>query len=50
MFYASLGLALAALPAALAATYDVTVGAGGLLRYNPEFVTANPGDVVNFIL
>jgi hypothetical protein len=42
-------LAASALPTALAATFDVSVG-DGALRFNPEFVTANPGDIVNFVL
>ncbi|KAL4255742.1 hypothetical protein AB1N83_011229 [Pleurotus pulmonarius] len=42
--------ALALLPAAAyAATFDVVVGGPGILKYNPEFVTAAPGDVVRFI-
>lgn len=44
------GLSLLALPSTLAATYDVSVGAEGLLRYNPEFVTAAAGDIVRFTL
>jgi plastocyanin len=28
--------------------YNVTVGAGGLLRYDPQNITANPGDTVTF--
>ncbi|KAF8182684.1 Cupredoxin, partial [Pholiota molesta] len=42
-------LLLVALPTVLGATFDVQVGAGGQLAYNPEFITANPGDIVNFI-
>ncbi|KAK0193211.1 hypothetical protein F5146DRAFT_1101386 [Armillaria mellea] len=30
-------------------TYNVTVGANGKLAYDPEYVCAEPGDVVNFI-
>ncbi|KAF4579497.1 hypothetical protein EYR40_000329 [Pleurotus pulmonarius] len=41
--------ALGALPAVLAATFDVSVGAGGQLAYDPPFVNAVPGDVVNFV-
>ncbi|KAG9225921.1 hypothetical protein CCMSSC00406_0006457 [Pleurotus cornucopiae] len=42
--------ALALLPAAAyAATFDVVVGGPGILKYNPEFVTAAQGDVVRFI-
>lgn len=43
-------LALAALPVVLGATFQVQVGAGGALAYDPPFVNANPGDVVQFIL
>ncbi|KAK0199428.1 hypothetical protein DFS33DRAFT_1510061 [Desarmillaria ectypa] len=32
-----------------AATYNVTVGANGALAYDPEYVTASAGDMVNFI-
>jgi hypothetical protein len=45
-----LGLALATLPSVLAATFDVSVGADGLLRYNPQTVHAVAGDIVNFVL
>ncbi|KAL4256206.1 Cupredoxin [Pleurotus pulmonarius] len=41
--------ALSVIPAALAATYDVHVGAGGELAYTPPYVNAVPGDIVNFI-
>jgi len=50
MFTPALGLALASLPFALGATFNVQVGAGGKLAYDPEFITANPGDQVNFVL
>jgi hypothetical protein len=50
MISSPLNLLLVALPTVLGATFDVQVGAGGLLAYNPEFITANPGDIVNFIL
>lgn len=40
----------AALPIAFAATHDVSVGAGGLFAYDPQFVTAAAGDVINFVL
>ena len=50
MICTALGLALATLPAALAATFDVSVGASGLLQYNPQTVIAAPGDIVNFVL
>jgi hypothetical protein len=44
-------LAAMALPAVFAQyTWNVTVGAGGKLAYDPPFITgAWPGDVVNFI-
>jgi plastocyanin len=42
-------LALAALPAARAATFEVVVGGTNGLKYNPESVTAAPGDLVRFI-
>ncbi|KAJ8521926.1 hypothetical protein ONZ45_g1428 [Pleurotus djamor] len=45
----ALAFALSVLPAALAVTYDVSVGAGGELAYNPQYVNAVPGDVVNFV-
>jgi len=44
-----LALVLTAIPAVFAATYDVNVGPGGRLVYEPEYVMAVPGDVVNFI-
>ena len=43
-------LALAALPGALAVTYDVSVGEGGVFRYSPQTVHAVAGDIVNFVL
>ncbi|KAF8059835.1 Cupredoxin [Lyophyllum atratum] len=50
MIYAStFGFVLAALPAALAASIDVSVGAGGKLAFDPQFVTAEAGDMVNFV-
>ncbi|KAF8901362.1 Cupredoxin [Gymnopilus junonius] len=49
MITTSLGLTLAALPVAFAATFTVQVGAGGNLTYDPEFVLANPGDTINFV-
>ncbi|KAF8175566.1 Cupredoxin [Pholiota molesta] len=49
MISSPLNLLLVALPTVLGATFDVQVGAGGQLAYNPEFITANPGDIVNFI-
>lgn len=42
-------LALCALPAARAATFEVVVGGPNGLKYNPESVTAQPGDLVRFI-
>lgn len=50
MYRHALGLALASLPTALAASYNVQVGAGGQLAYNPPYITASAGDTVNFIL
>ena len=44
-----IGLSLLALPSALAATFDVSVG-NGTLRFDPEFITAAAGDVINFTL
>lgn len=41
---------LAALPVVLSATYDVSVGAGGNLAFDPPYVTAAAGDTVNFVL
>ncbi|KIK00142.1 hypothetical protein K443DRAFT_679414 [Laccaria amethystina LaAM-08-1] len=49
MYRHTLGLALASLPVALAATYNVEVGAGGQLAYDPPYITASAGDTVNFI-
>lgn len=49
MFFLSTALVLAAIPAAvLGAVHTVTVGAGGLLAYNPNNITAAVGDQVNF--
>lgn len=45
--FSSLFLALGAVSLAQAAQFNVTVG-GGPLKFDPEFVTANPGDVVLF--
>jgi len=47
--YSILALGLAVLPAALAASYDVSVGANGNLEYDPPYVTAQVGDIVNFV-
>lgn len=50
MVYAPVfGFVFAALPAALAASIDVSVGAGGKLAFDPQFVTAEADDVVNFV-
>lgn len=49
MITSTLALALFALPVALGAEYNVQVGAGGKLVYDPEYVSAQPGDVINFI-
>lgn len=44
-------LALAALPSALAASWQVAVGANGQLAYSPETLpTVAPGDTVVFTL
>lgn len=48
--FAPLGLALATLPVVFAVTHDVSVGAGGVLKFDPEFVTAATGDIVQFVL
>jgi plastocyanin len=50
MMFVTLGFALAALPVAFAATYHVSVGAGGKIAYDPQYVTAAVGDIVNFVL
>jgi plastocyanin len=50
MLASRLGLALFYVPFAFAATYNVSVGANGLLRYDPQYVNAAVGDVVYFIL
>jgi plastocyanin len=44
--FLSLGLVL--LPFVFAVVHDVTVGAAGELRYNPEAISAQPGDQVVF--
>jgi plastocyanin len=41
-------VSLAAIPPARAAQIPVVVGGPGVLQYNPDSVTANPGDVVVF--
>jgi len=46
MFAFSLGLAL--LPLISATVIDIQVGAGGLLAYSPEAISAQPGDQVVF--
>ncbi|KAG1748923.1 uncharacterized protein EDB91DRAFT_1111425 [Suillus paluster] len=45
--FSSLFLALGVVSLAQAAQFNVTVG-GGPLRYDPQFVNANPGDIVIF--
>lgn len=45
--FSSLFLALGAVSLAQAAQFNVTVG-GGPLKYDPEFVNANPGDTIIF--
>jgi plastocyanin len=50
MHSASLILSLATLPLAFAVSYDVAVGPNGMLVYEPPYITAAIGDVVNFIL
>ncbi|TFK63702.1 hypothetical protein BDN72DRAFT_847335 [Pluteus cervinus] len=47
-FSTKLAFALTAIPAVFAATYNVQVGPNGKLVYDPEYVVAAPGDVVNF--
>ncbi|KAF5309086.1 hypothetical protein D9611_014988 [Ephemerocybe angulata] len=42
-------LALGALPAVRGASFDVIVGGPNGLKYTPESVTAQPGDIVRFI-
>jgi plastocyanin len=48
--HATLALSLAAIPAAFAASYDVSVGANGKLAYDPQYVNAAVGDTINFVL
>ena len=50
MIASTLALALATLPIAFGAEYNVQVGAGGNLAYDPEYVSAQPGDTINFTL
>lgn len=50
MHSAALGLSLALLPTVFAATYVVSVGADGKFAYDPQYITAHSGDIVNFIL
>ncbi|KAG2075883.1 hypothetical protein BDR04DRAFT_1090647 [Suillus decipiens] len=45
--FSNLFLALGVVSLAQAAQFDVTVG-GGPLRYDPQFVNANPGDTIIF--
>ncbi|TFK88781.1 Cupredoxin [Polyporus arcularius HHB13444] len=37
------------IPATRGADHQVTVGGIGILKYNPEFVNADPGDTVTFV-
>ncbi|KAF8873890.1 Cupredoxin [Infundibulicybe gibba] len=46
--FAAATLALVSLPSAFATTFDVQVGPNGQFVYQPEFVKAAVGDVVNF--
>jgi plastocyanin len=49
MIFSATLLSLAALPVARSVIIPVTVGGpGGIVGYSPNFVTANPGDVVVF--
>ncbi|KAF5372988.1 hypothetical protein D9758_001619 [Tetrapyrgos nigripes] len=49
-FAALFGFTLAVIPVARSETIEVTVGGPGpILKYDPEFVNANVGDVVRFI-
>ncbi|TDL27627.1 hypothetical protein BD410DRAFT_762738 [Rickenella mellea] len=41
-------ISLAVIPVARGAQFNVTVGGPGVLRYNPQFVNAAPGDQVFF--
>ncbi|KZT28669.1 hypothetical protein NEOLEDRAFT_768296 [Neolentinus lepideus HHB14362 ss-1] len=41
-------LSFATLPAVFAAEHAVTVGGVGILQFNPESLTADPGDVITF--
>jgi plastocyanin len=50
MMFTSLALALIALPAAFAYQWEVSVGAGGKLRYDPPYTYAEPGDTIKFTL
>ncbi|KAK7049361.1 hypothetical protein VNI00_005962 [Paramarasmius palmivorus] len=43
-----LALLAATIPLAHSATFDVVVGGPGVLKFEPEFVNANVGDVVRF--
>jgi len=48
--FASASVALLSLAAFVSATnHEVTVGAGGQLAFNPEAISANPGDTVTFV-
>jgi plastocyanin len=48
MFSTFFPLGLALLPLVSAAVHDIQVGAGGLLQYSPEAISAQPGDQVVF--
>jgi len=48
MIFATLFTALVSLAVVRSAEIPVTVGGTGILQYTPNFVTANPGDVVTF--
>jgi plastocyanin len=50
MIFTSLGLSLLALPTAMALqVFDVSVGLKGLV-FDPPYVNASVGDIVNFVL
>lgn len=46
----TLALALISIPLAFSATIEVAVGPNGNLVYQPESVTAQAGDIINFTL
>ncbi|EAU81583.2 hypothetical protein CC1G_02599 [Coprinopsis cinerea okayama7 len=50
MYPAAVALAVAAIvPSAVAVTYDVQVGPGGQFIYDPPYVHAEYGDIINFV-